>query len=45
MIIPIDTACGLREGAGLDDMGLWYEKYHEKTNIAPRIAKTFDGRK
>jgi hypothetical protein len=29
----------------LGDRVLWQEKYHEKTNIAPRIAKTFDDRK
>jgi len=45
MIIPIDTVWSLREGTGLGDMGLWQEKYHEKTNISPRIVKTFDDRK
>jgi hypothetical protein len=32
-------------GAGLGDRVLWQEKYHEKTNIAQRIVKTFDDRK
>jgi len=32
-------------GTGLGDRVLWYEKYHQKKNIAPRIVKTFDDRK